>query len=183
MVIEFNKWLFILLAAAGFYGAEDVFSDKILRNQPTNDVHPLHVSVTEINHNVVEKTVEMTCKLFTDDFEKVLVQNYKTKVDLINPPDRPAMDKLISDFVQKHVLIKLDNKAIQLSYLGFERDAEAVYSYFQAENIGAIKKLEVTNTILHEMFTDQINMMHIMVGGKRKSFKLDYPDKEVAINF
>jgi len=33
------------------------------------------------------------------------------------------------------------------------------------------------------MFTDQINMMHIMVGGKRQSFKLDYPDKEVAINF
>jgi len=25
--------------------------------------------------------------------------------------------------------------------------------------------------------------MHIMVGGKRQSFKLDYPDKEVAINF
>ena len=93
------------------------------------------------------------------------------------------MDKLISDFVQKHVLIKLDNKAIQLSYLGFERDAEAVYSYFQAENIGAIKKLEVTNTILHEMFTDQINMMHIMVGGKRKSLKLDYPDKEAVITY
>ncbi len=183
MVIEFNKWLFILLAATGFCGAKNVSGNKTLLNQPANNVHPLHVSVTEINHNANEKTVEVTCKLFTDDFEKVLVQNYKTKVDLINPPDRTAMDKLISDFVQKHVLIKLDNKAIQLSYLGFERDAEAVYSYFQVENIGVIKKLEVTNTILHEMFTDQINMMHIMVDGKRKSLKLDYPDKEAVLNF
>ena len=145
--------------------------------------HPLYVSVTEINHNASDKTLEVTCKMFTDDFEKVLVQNYKTKVDLINPPDRPAMDKLISDFVQKHLLIKLDNKSVQLSYLGFEREAEAVYSYFQVENVAVIKKLEASNSILHEMFTDQINMMHIMVGGKRKSFKLDYPDKEVAINF
>jgi len=72
---------------------------------------------------------------------------------------------------------------VQLSYLGFEREAEAVYSYFQVENVAVIKKLEASNSILHEMFTDQINMMHIMVGGKRKSFKLDYPDKEVAINF
>jgi hypothetical protein len=183
MVIEFNKWLFILLTATGFYGAKEASINKVLLNQPANDVHPLHISVTEINHNANEKTVEITCKLFTDDFEKVLVQNYKTKVDLINPPDRPAMDKLISDFVQKHVLIKLDNKSIQLSYLGFERDAEAVYSYFQVENIGAIKKLEVTNTILHEMFTDQINMIHIMVGGKRKSLKLDYPDKEAVITY
>ena len=183
MVIEFNKWLFILLTATGLYPTGDVPDQKKLLNEPASDIHPLHVSVTEINHNATEKTIEITCKLFTDDFEKVLVQNYKTKVDLINPPDRPAMDKLISDFVQKHVLIKLDNRSIQLSYLGFERDAEAVYSYFQAENIGTIKKLEVTNTILHEMFTDQINMMHIMVGGKRKSLKLDYPDKEAVITY
>jgi len=183
MVIELNKWLFILLAATGLYPGSNVFEGNFFSNQNANDVHPLHISVTEINHNVAEKTLEVTCKLFTDDFEKVLVQNYKTKVDLINPPDRPAVDKLINDFVQKHLLIKVDNKSIQLSYLGFERDAEAVFSYFQVENIGAIKKLEVNNTILHEMFTDQINMMHIMVGGNRKSFKLDYPDKEAVITF
>ncbi len=183
MVIEFNKWLFILLAATGLYRAGDDSENQTSSVQASKNVHPLHVSVTEINHNSNEKTLEITCKLFTDDFERVLVQNYKTKVDLINPPDRAAMDKLVSDFVQKHVLIKLENKSIQLSYLGYERDVEAVYSYFQVENISAVKKLEVNNTILHEMFTDQINMMHIMVGGKRKSFKLDYPEKEVVITF
>ena len=183
MVIEFNKWFFILWTATHLYRPGDVSDKKDLLHERASDVHPLHVSVTEINHNASDKTLEVTCKMFTDDFEKVLVQNYKTKVDLINPPDRPAIDKLISDFVQKHLLIKLDNKSVQLSYLGFEREAEAVYSYFQVENVAVIKKLEASNSILHEMFTDQINMMHIMVGGKRKSFKLDYPDKEVAINF
>ena len=180
MAIEFNKWLFMLLAAAGLYTAGGILENRLLLSQR---VHPLHVSVTEINHNANEKTLEITCKLFTDDFEKVLVQNYKTKVDLINPPDRPAMEKLVSDFVQRHLLIKLDNKSIQLSYIGYERDAEAVFSYFQVENIGGIKKLEINNTILYELFTDQINMMHIMVGGKRKSLKLDFPDKEAVLNF
>ena len=180
MAIEFNKWLFMLLTAVGLYAAGGILENRLLLSQR---VHPLHVSVTEINHNANEKTLEITCKLFTDDFEKVLVQNYKTKVDLINPPDRPAMEKLVSDFVQRHLLIKLDNKSIQLSYIGYERDAEAVFSYFQVENIGGIKKLEINNTILYELFTDQINMMHIMVGGKRKSLKLDFPDKEAVLNF
>ena len=183
MVIEFNKWFFILLTSAGLYTPRDGFEKKIWLHQHANNVHPLHISVTEINHNATEKTLEITSKLFTDDFEKVLVQNYKTKVDLINPPDRQAMDKLISDFVQKHLLIKLDNRSIQLSYLGYERDAEAVYTYFQVENIGVIKKLEINNTILHELFTDQINMMHVMVGGKRKSLKLDFPEKEAVLNY
>ena len=80
-------------------------------------------------------------------------------------------------------MIKLDNRSIQLSYLGFERDAEAVYSYFQAENIGTIKKLEVTNTILHEMFTDQINMMHIKVKDNEQSDKLNYPDTNAEFKF
>ena len=77
-------------------------------------VHPLHVSVTEINHNSTDKTLEISCKLFTDDFEKVLAQNYKTKVDLINPVDRPAMEKLVNDFVQKHLTIKADGKSVPL---------------------------------------------------------------------
>ena len=145
--------------------------------------HPIHVSVTEINHNATDKTLEISCKLFTDDFEKVLAQIYKTKVDLINPPDRPAMEKLVSDFIQKHLTLKIDDKPVTLSYLGYEKDNDAVYSYFQVENISAVKKINITNNILHEMFTDQINLMHVIVNGTRKSVKLDYPEKEAVFSF
>ncbi|MEI8059397.1 MAG: DUF6702 family protein, partial [Ferruginibacter sp.] len=31
--------------------------------------HPLFVSVTEIEHNAKDKTLEISCKIFTDDFE------------------------------------------------------------------------------------------------------------------
>ena len=83
MASSFYKWLLIpvlgvVLSSAGLKGS-----------------HPFHVSVVEINHNATDKTLEITCKIFTDDFEKVLVQNYKTKVDLINPPDRQAMDSVV----------------------------------------------------------------------------------------
>ena len=57
--------------------------------------HPFHVSVTEIEHNAADKTLEISCKIFTDDFETILAKNYNTKVDLINPPNKPAMDSLV----------------------------------------------------------------------------------------
>ena len=153
------------------------------REVDSKTFHPIHVSVTEINHNTTDKTLEISCKLFTDDFEKVLAQVYKTKVDLINPPDRPAMEKLVSDFIQKHLTLKIDDKPVTLSYLGYEKDNDAVYSYFQVENISAVKKINITNNILHEMFTDQINLMHVIVNGTRKSVKLDYPEKEAVFSF
>ena len=184
MVIGFNKWLFILLVPAGLYIHENTDKEKYLFGHMNREkAHPLHVSVTEINHNDTDKTLEISCKLFTDDFEKVLAQNYKTKVDLINPPDRPAMEKLVSDFILTHLAIKADGKPVQLSYLGYEKDNDAIYSYFQANNITSVKKLDITNHILHELFTDQINLIHVIVGGKRKSYKLDYPAKEAVFSF
>jgi hypothetical protein len=184
MVTWFNKWLFILFVPAGLYMAEKTNESKrLFGDMESKKLHPLHVSVTEINHNATDKTLEISCKLFTDDFEKVLAQNYKTKVDLINPPDRPAMEKLVNDFIHTHLTLKVDGKQVPLLYIGYEKDKDAIYSYYQVDNVASVKKIEVNNNILHELFTDQINLMHVTVGGKRKSMKLDYPETKAEFSF
>jgi len=145
--------------------------------------HPYYISVVEINHNPTDKTLEISCKIFTNDFETTLEKNYKTKVDLVNPPDKSAMDKLVSDYIKKHLSIKADNKAVNFSYVGFEKEDEAVYSYFQVDNIPSVKKIDVTNSILHDFSDQQINIIHCIVGGKRQSDKLDFPKTEASFQF
>ena len=171
MASSFYKWLLIpvlgiVLSSAGLRG-----------------VHPFHVSVVEINHNATDKTLEISCKIFTDDFEKVLVQNYKTKVDLINPPDRKAMDSVVKKYIVSHLSVSVDGKPGKLSYLGFEKDGEAVYSYVQVDNVASVKKVELTNKLMHDMFTDQVNIMHVIVNGNRKSTQLVYPDTAAKVEF
>jgi len=150
--------------------------------------HPFHVSVTEINHNAGDKTLEITCKIFRDDFEKALTQNYpvnapKMSIDLINPSDKAAMENLVNEYIQKHLVIRADGKTIAYSGLGFEREDDAIYCYLQADNITSIKKIELTNTILYELFTDQLGIMHVTVGGNRKSSKLNYPNTQASFSF
>ncbi len=187
MATWFNKWFFISLLPGLTFADRIIYEVKPLSPEAVMQrrvkAHPIHISVTEINHNAVDKAVEISCKLFTDDFEKVLTQNYKTKVDLINPPDKAAMEKLVNDFILKHLTIKADGKEMKLSFVGYEKDNDAIYSYFQVDSIGTVKKIEVTNNILHELFTDQINLMHVIIGGKRKSMKLDYPGTKMEISF
>lgn len=146
-------------------------------------IHPFHVSVVEINHNAADKTLEISCKIFTDDFEKVLTKNYKTKVDLINPPNKAAMDTLVKKYIISHLTISADGKPVKLSYIGFERENEAVYSYLQADDIASVKRIDITNKLMHDLFTDQINLMHVIVGGNRKSAKLDYPETNASFIF
>ena len=41
--------------------------------------HPFYISITEINHNAKDKTLEISCKMFAEDLEETLNKNYKTK--------------------------------------------------------------------------------------------------------
>jgi hypothetical protein len=150
---------------------------------PIGNFHPYYISVVEINHNATDKTLEITCKIFTNDFETTLEKNYKAKVDLSNPKDKANTDKWITDYIKKHLSIKVDGKDVNLTYLGFEKDEEAVFSYFQVDNVANVKRVNVSNSLLHDFSDQQINIIHCSVGGRRQSTKLDYPSTEAGFQF
>lgn len=150
---------------------------------PAATYHPIFVSVTEIEHNTKEKTLEISCKIFTDDFEKALRSTYKTYVDLLQPKDKNAMNKLVADYVQKHLLIKVDGKAATLQFLGYQQDEEGIESYYQVNNVPSVKKLDITDNILFEYKKEQISIIHTTVNGNKKSTKLVNPDDKYSFEF
>jgi hypothetical protein len=149
----------------------------------TTKHHPLFVSVTEIEHNAKEKSLEISCKIFTDDFEKTLRTAYNTKVDLSDAKLKPAMDKLVNDYVQKHLKISADGKSTNLTFVGYERIDEGIYSYYEANNIATVKKMEIMDNILYEYKAQQIGLLHVTVGGKRQSTKLVNPESRAVMSF
>ncbi|HEY9363423.1 MAG TPA: DUF6702 family protein [Chitinophagaceae bacterium] len=179
MASSFYKWLLLPFLIISF-GKVPV---SLAGNSEPVEIHPYFVSVTEINSNAADKTLEISCKLFTDDFEKTLEKAFKAKVDLVNPPDKSAMDKLINEYLQKHLALKVNDKSVALHYVGFEHEAEAVYCYFIVNQVSGVKKIETTNTILHDFNENQINIMHVTVNGDRKSTKLDYPKSSAVFQF
>lgn len=171
------KWLFISLLS-------------LLSLQPKESetatparFHPLFVSVTEIHHNAASKALEISCKIFVDDMEETLKKSYKTKVDLSSAQGKEQNNKLIADYISKHLVFVADGKPQKLSYVGYEKESEAVYCYFEVPNLPAVKKLDVTNSILQDYTSEQINIMHVYVNGNRKSYKLDYPNSQASFTF
>ncbi len=150
---------------------------------PAATYHPIYVSVTEIEHNAKDKTLEVSCKIFTDDFEKTLRSTYKTYVDLLKPKDKNATNKLVADYVQKHVLINVDGKPVTLQFLGYEQDEEGIVSYYQVNNINSVKKLDITDNILFEYKKEQLSIIHTTVNGNKKSTKLVNPDDKYSFEF
>lgn len=146
-------------------------------------LHPIYVSVTEIEHNAKDKTLEISCKIFTDDFEKTLRQNYKTSVELAAPKDKAAMNKLVNDYISKHLQIVVDGKNVALQFVGYEQEEEGIESYFQVNNVTSVKKIEVTDNVLYDWKKEQVSVLHVTVGGKRQSTKINNPEDKVSFQF
>ncbi|MCC8407952.1 hypothetical protein LJ707_03365 [Mucilaginibacter sp. UR6-1] len=145
--------------------------------------HPLHVSTTDISFNPQDKKLEVICTIFTDDFEAVLAKQYHAKTDLSDTKVHAAMDKLVKDYVDHHVQLKNAATAIKLNYLGFEKVKEVVNVYLESDTATTPKRVDGSINLLYDLYTDQMNIVHITVNGKRKSTKIDYPETQVSQTF
>lgn len=173
MAAVFYKWL-LIYSWWWLPGAE-----------PSHTVskHPFYIAVTEINFNTSDKTLEVSCKMFADDLEQIIEKNNHTQLDISSEKDKANFDNYIPAYVKRHLSLSIDGKASSLSYIGFEKDKESAYCYFQVENISALKKIDINNSLLHDFTSEQVNIIHIMVNGKRQSTKLDYPNRSASFSF
>lgn len=145
--------------------------------------HPIFVSVTEIDHNASNKTLSISCKVYASDFETTLRKLYNTKVDLLNGKYKPAMNILINDYFQKHLVVNVDGRDARLQFVGYEQQEEGIICYYRVNNITTFKKVTVSDTILYEFILGQIGIIHIMSQGKRQSFKLNNPEQKASFVF
>ncbi len=145
--------------------------------------HPIFVSVTQIDHNAAAKTLEISCKVFTDDFEQILRKETTAKIDLLNPAFKTAMGPLVNKYIQQHLQIKVNDKNVALQFLGFEQQEEGITSYYQVNDIATVKKVTVADNILYESKPQQMEIIHVTVNGERKSSRLNNPDAAVEFSF
>lgn len=146
-------------------------------------VHPLYISVTEINHNSKDKILEISCKLFTNDFESALEKMSGGRVDLSAAAQKTASDKLIDVYVEKHLRLRVDGRPVALHFIGSEKENDGTWSYFQVNDVPTVKKIEVVDELLYDSFNQQINILHVTVGGQRKSTRLDCPEANATFDY
>jgi predicted alpha/beta-fold hydrolase len=145
--------------------------------------HPIYVSVTEIQHNAKDKALEISCKIFTGDFENILKSKTTSKINLLQPADKKLMEYLVNQYIQQHLKIKVDGKLKTMEFLGYEQNEDAIQSYFEIDDVATLKKIDIQDDILYEYKSEQISIIHVVVNGNRKSTKLVNPESSVSLNY
>ena len=178
MVTMLNKWCLLTVAFMLFFPLHELKAD----GKPVKP-HPVHIATVEIDHNAADKTLEITCKTFWDDFEDILSRINKSRVDLTNEKIRAENNQRVFAYIKSHLQIVVDGKPVLLEMVGFEKEDIVVYSYLQANNVSSVKTINITSSLMHDIFDDQSEIIHVVVNGKRQSTKLDYPATKASFSF
>ena len=136
-------------------------------------LHPVHVSVTEVNYNEKSKSLQIVSRIFIDDLERSIQTQLKQEsLDLIEPKNGLTTDQMVGDYLKRHFMVKIDGKPAKINYLAHEIEDLAMICYLEIENVKKLKTLEVTNDVIQETHADQSNLVHITYKGPVKSFRL-----------
>ena len=140
-------------------------------------IHPYHVGSVEINYNAKTKTFEISAKFFLDDLENSLNAKYNKTLHFGEEKSKAGLDQALENYFAEYFKLKSNNKFLKINYLGVEEDKESVNIYLESEATEMPKKVETAVSLLYSFFDDQMNIVHIIVNGERKSSKLNYPDR------
>jgi hypothetical protein len=143
-------------------------------------LHPLHISVTEIEFDEKDKALEIMTRVFIDDLETTFrAKINQPELDIFNLKNGLTVDQLIRDYLAGHFSIALDGKPQKIKYLGHERDGEAFILYSEVSNVKKWKTIRILNDSMTEVFDDQSNLINVTVRGKVKSLRLT---KDTPVN-
>jgi len=137
--------------------------------------HPFFVSMTEIGWNPAERKLEIAVRLFTDDLEKALAADCRCKTDLASKANEAAMNKLLSDYIGRHLRISKGKESAKLIFLGREKEDESTWSYFEA-NGDFSSPMEVENKLLYSTQEKQVNLIRFRKPGTDKTIQLKNPE-------
>jgi len=149
----------------------------------TKAKHPYHVGSVEINYNAKSRSFEVTGRFFLDDLENGLGKKYGGSFHFNDEKYKAKLNEALEKYCSEYFKLKADGKFLKVNYVGYEEDNESVNIFLESETVTSPKKIEAAVSFLYNLFDDQINIVHLIKNGQRKSEKLIYPNRYLYHQF
>ena len=131
--------------------------------------HKYYSSITKIEIDENAQLLKIHTQLFVEDFEELMKERYNiTTLDFLDSNQK----NVITSYLTKKLQIKVNRAPLDLSYLGFEIEGELLYFYLEAKTQEEVKRLDVENSLLQDLFSEQQNSIDVSYKNKVKSLHL-----------
>lgn len=144
----------------------------------TNEVHPLRLSLCEIEYSSSKQLLTVNLKLFLTDVNEALTFDTSNKLlAFCQPNESPKANPMLLEYLDKFFYVKIDQKRLKLNIkskkLKGEGDNTALWVLFEYKQPKKFTTLEVKNAVFTDLFFDQNNIVYVHYNSESKSLMLD----------
>ena len=110
-----------------------------------SSLHKYYVSVTKIDYIKETGAVQITSRIFIDDFEKLLRGRYDEALVLNTGKSEDQIDIYIEKYLKLKLQININTQKQPLTFIGKAYEDDKVVCYLEIENVQEINQFEVKN--------------------------------------
>lgn len=145
--------------------------------------HAIYLSVAEITQNEKKDEVSIRVKVFINDIEDAVLNETHQRINL---PDSSAFNSqkvFLEAYFKDHLVLTLNDKAVQLELAGHELNGDAIWLKFTAKCESKWKAISVKADYLMELFPTQSNVISIVYDNKKHFARLTNSKSREEIKF
>ena len=146
-------------------------------------LHPVHVSVTNLDLDPVRGKVELSVKIFADDFQDLILHKYGVQLNIIEQVDPGDKIATVNEYMQEALqLVFNGNETADLQFVDAKLNEEAIWLFYRYEHHGKIRKVDIVNRVMLEKFNNQTNLMIVTFNEKQNGYRLDNKTTDLSFN-
>ncbi len=145
--------------------------------------HDFHVTVTRIDYNAANRSLEVAIKIFSDDIEQSLEVIGGPRLHLGSEREYAQTDSLLEVYLHNRLSLSVNGQDRDFEFVGKEVEMDVTWCYIEFTGVEPVETLTLRNQILFELFDDQSNLVHLFIGEKEASMLLHKGFREDTAQF
>lgn len=145
-------------------------------------IHPVHVSVTNLEIQSENNSISLSFKVFTDDFQLMIDQLYNVKVDLSENGNYDLHKKQIDNYLKDNFTLINNGKELIFTNIGIKTNDEAVWFFYKTKINKDLKSFVIRNSLMLDLYPDQKNLLILKYGEIERGYQFNFKKKEITIN-
>jgi len=150
--------------------------------QSNKSMHPVHFSVINMEYNEQNQAFDISIKLFSDDFEKIVNKNYNVVLNLGKDNQLKNCNNYIDRYVKRNFVVVFDKKPVSKRMMQekviVKSEEKSVWLYYKLQTKKPHKVL-VRNTLMNDLYNDQKNLFIFTIAKFQEAKKFEKNDTDL----
>jgi hypothetical protein len=134
-------------------------------------MHKYFVSITDAAYNPKSQTLEISIKFIGHDLEHSMETAGVPELFLGEEKESDKANDYLKKYIDGKFKVIADGKQMSFKFIGKEvNNDDFIYCYLESEKLDLPKKIEIKNSLLTEVFSEQVNTVYLKVGDNNLTY-------------